>query len=125
RDNASALVFPNDPITLFNNACGLQQIGQANPFTVCGGNALGAGTPAGFGSLGALTTTGQGSAITTPYTIGQDPNNFLRDDWGPSDYNTNHRFVLDWTYDVPSLQKAWGWSKWLDYWQLSGIAIAQ
>src|SRR4029079_1407610 len=71
------------------------------------------------------TTTGQGGGITTPYNIPQDSGNYLSNDWGPSDYNSNHRFVMDWTWDVPSLQKAWGWSKWLDYWQISGVGIAQ
>jgi hypothetical protein len=32
---------------------------------------------------------------------------------------------MDYTWDVPSLQKKWGWSKWLDYWQFAGVFIAQ
>ncbi|MDP9267746.1 MAG: carboxypeptidase regulatory-like domain-containing protein [Acidobacteriota bacterium] len=125
HDNASALVFPSLPLTLFGFGCGAQIFVSDNPVS-CGADVLGVGgAPAFGGAVSALTTTGQGGVITTPYNIPQDPNNFLRNDWGPSDYNTNHRFVMDWTWDVPSLQKKWGWSKWLDYWQISGIAMAQ
>ncbi|HSE48946.1 MAG TPA: TonB-dependent receptor [Terriglobales bacterium] len=122
HDNASALVFPQIPQTMFQMGCGPQSVGMFNPFSCSGG---GFNPAQSGGSLTALTTTGSTTGITTPYTIPQDPNNFLDDDWGRSDYQSDHRFVLDFTYDVPSLQKAWGWSKWLDYWQISGIATAR
>jgi hypothetical protein len=132
RDNASALVFPQDPITYFNNGCGYQGFSQGNFFGCTGGLTAvfgPGGTPIGGGNALAstvqpLTTTGQFGAITTPYYIPQDPYN-LKGNWGRSDYNSNHRFVVDWTYNVPSTQKMWGWSKYTDYWQLSGVTIVQ
>ena len=126
RDNASALVFPQDPLTYFNNGCGYQAFGQGNIWS-CTSGLLGFGPGGNVGAIPPvmpLTTTGQGGAITTPYYLPQDPYN-LNANWGRSDYNSNHRFVIDWTYDVPSLQKRYGWSKYMDYWQLSGITIVQ
>lgn len=122
-DNASALVFPQIRQSLFQLGCGQQLVVSNNPFA-CGFSTLSAPSTSAT-NLTALTTTGGRTGITTPYTIAQDPNNFLNDDWGRSDFQSDHRFVLDFTYDVPSLQKAWGWSKWLDYWQVSGITVAR
>ncbi|HTC78092.1 MAG TPA: hypothetical protein VK657_05710, partial [Terriglobales bacterium] len=75
-------------------------------------------------SPGAVTTTGAGQVINSRYTIPQDPFNFLRDDRGRSDFDQQQRVVIDYTWDVPSLSKNHGWSKWLDYWQLSGVFTA-
>lgn len=128
-DNASNGIFPNVPITLMNS--GLQGFfGTGNPLVFCQlGFAFGGcppvTPPAPITSAAALTTTGAGAILTTPYTLSQDPYNYLRDDYGRSDYNSTHRFVADYTWDVPSLQKAYGWSKWMDYWQFSGIFTAQ
>jgi len=117
RDNASALVFPTLPMTFFQSC--VESVNVS--FNVNDCQSAGSSTS----GVRPLVTTGAGNVLTTPYTIPQDSGNFLKNDMGPSDYNSNHRFVVDWTYDVPSVQKMWGWSKWLDYWQLSGIAMAQ
>ncbi len=136
-DNQSTPIYPTLPITLFNsvNAAFTGQFNLSLPDCVVPGflGIISGATPscqgaAGIGSLGqslAVTTTGAGAVSTTPYLIPQDPSSFLQNDWGRSDFDTTHRLVVDYTYDVPSLQKKWGWSKWLDYWQLSGIVIAQ
>jgi len=67
----------------------------------------------------ALTTTGQGLPIVSRYLIPQDPNNFLHNEWGNSDFNVPHRFVLDYTWDIP------GKGTWKGNWMLSGVFIAQ
>src|SRR5205085_12202882 len=54
--------------------------------------------------------------------IPQDPFNFLTNDRGPSDFNSTNRLVVDYTWEIPSWRKG---SKWLDYWQTSGVLTAQ
>ncbi len=78
-----------------------------------------------LGGGGALTTTGAGQILVTPYTFSQDPFHFLSDDRGPSDFDVPHRLVLDYTWEVPSPRNGSTWSKWLDRWFLSGIFVAQ
>ena len=73
----------------------------------------------------AVTTTGQGQVLNSRYLLPQDPFNYLHDDYGRSDFNTTHRVVIDYTYDVPAFSKLWGWPKWMDNWQLSGVFTAQ
>jgi len=143
-DNASNGVFPLLPNTLFNQAQFFGPNGSGNYAAQC--VVFGApfvfnplfGFPVpcpppgtlgtiggGITSAGALTTTGSGAILTTPYNIPQDPIGFLRDDWGPSDFQSRHRVVVDYTWQVPSLEKHFGWPKWLDDWQFSGIFIGQ
>jgi hypothetical protein len=73
----------------------------------------------------AVTTTGAGQPLVTPYLIPQSSGNFMRNDRGPSDFNSTHRGVIDYSWDVPSLHKALGAPSWLDDWQLSGVFTAQ
>lgn len=137
-DNQSSPIYPTLPTTmfdqfniLFNSQFNVSLLDCLFPGFFGGGGGLPAATcqvGSGAGTVGqslAVNTTGTGAANVTPYLIPQDPNNFLRNDWGRSDFDTQHRIVVDYTYDVPSVQKAWGWSKWLDYWQMSGIVVAQ
>lgn len=137
-DNASDSIFPFtfNPLTnqafntLFNTgnpsagcltANGIPFIGAGG--AVCPTGGLGAGSA--FGLVNAVTTTGAGAAVTTPYLIPQDPAGFLTNDWGRSDFNVAHRAVVNYTWDVPALSKAFGAPTWLDNWQLSGIFIAE
>ena len=146
-DNASDGVFPPEPLTMPNLAIGYGILGQLNPIGQC---LFEGGTPGQFpcaitvttasGSStqqipltlptinfnpGAVTTTGAGQIITSRYLIPQDPFNFLANDRGNSDFDIRHRAVVDYTWDVPALSKAWGFPKWLDNWQLSGVVTAQ
>lgn len=122
HDNASSSVFPLLPTTAFNQLFGYQLDGLANP-AFGGGGFTGSGNVVNFDT--ALTTTGAGQVFVSHYGIPQDPLNYLHNDWGRSDFDVPHRLALDYMWDVPSLQKAFGWSKWLDNWELSGIFIAQ
>lgn len=70
---------------------------------------------------GAVTTTGAGQVLVSRYSLPQDPFNFLSSELGRSDFHTKHRFVLDYTWDVPTKD----WPTWLQNWQVSGILIAQ
>ncbi len=131
-DNASNAVWANLP-TPFNNLALMNVYSQLNYGAQCllTGNFLIFTCPSGIPLTGAtsggsaLTTTGAGQILTTPYYIPQDSANFLKNDYGNSDFDTRHRFVADYTWDVPSLQKKFGWSKWLDYWSFSGVYVIQ
>ena len=68
-----------------------------------------------------VSTTGVGRVQVTPYTIPQDPNNFLTNDYGPSDYNQTNRFILQYTWDIPTSSQ----SRWLTGWMLSGVLVAE
>ena len=137
-DNASAGIFPLLPVTMANASRQIQLSGLGSPTSLCYGldpvSAL--GLTSFFGPLpatlvcppvapnvvsagSALTTTGQGLPIVSRYLIPQDPNNFLHNDWGPSDFNVPHRFVLDYAWQVP------GSGMWRGNWMLSGVFIAQ
>jgi len=126
-DNASNNVYSTQPITILNAAVS-DVFGTGNPSGAC---FLSPSTcnrltfPNVDFSSAAVTTTGAGQILVTPYTLPQDPFHFLSDERGRSDFDVTHRFVLDYTWEIPSLQKRFGWSKRLDYWQLSGIFIAQ
>src|SRR5205085_6151551 len=127
-DNASSAQFPVIPTSLFNldnilfNATFNFAVGCTYGSINCPSTAP---APPAAGALVALTTTGARQAITTPYLIPQDPNNHLKDDRGLSDFDQSHRFVMDYSWEVPSLSKAWGWPKWMDNWAVSGILNAQ
>lgn len=138
RDNASSGTFPEVSTTLFNQLFGAQFYGLANAF----GFALGSNVGSNFSILGrsvsdfprtsvrlgttdvlasALTTTGARQVILSRYGLPQDPTNFLHDDYGRSDFDVHHRFVLDYSYDLPVFKN----SNLLGNWQLSGILVAQ
>jgi hypothetical protein len=72
-------------------------------------------------TTGAVTTTGAGQVITSRYLIPQDPFNFLSNDRGRSDFDSRHRLVLDYTWEVPGEKS----SKLRGNWTLSGIFVAQ
>lgn len=143
-DNASNSVFPLLPASIFNQLIGFQYAGLGNPYFVCpacvfsfGGFGLippfstGGALPAGASVTGSdalaagLTTTGLAGALVSRYNIPQDPNNFLRNDRGRSDFDMPHRLVVDFSWQVPSLTKSLRVPKWLDDWQLSGIVNIQ
>ncbi|HSY73520.1 MAG TPA: carboxypeptidase-like regulatory domain-containing protein [Alloacidobacterium sp.] len=69
----------------------------------------------------ALTTTGNRPVIVTQYSLPQDPLNFSRDDYGRSDFDTAHRIVADFVYDLPWFAH----STWLNGFSLSGVFSAQ
>lgn len=142
-DNASGAVQPLIPEPLLSQTQIVQNIGFANPvayslgqnpylsaafkFTSLGTN------PFGIGSLAAnvaamsglltqgLTTTGNGQVHVTPYSIPQDPYNFLANDYGRSDYDQSNRFVLEYTWNIPVR----GNSNWVRGWMLSSVFVAQ
>jgi hypothetical protein len=136
-DNASNSIFPIQPITMLNQLVGFQYNGLGNPYFVCSQcvrNFQGASTaiPPGSGSVtgsdslsAGLTTTGLSTAITSRYTIPQDPVNYLTDDYGHSDFNVPNRAVIDFTWQVPSLRSSLHFPRWLDDWRLSGILNVQ
>jgi len=68
-----------------------------------------------------VSTTGGGRVQVTPYTLPQDPYNFLRNDYGRSDYDQTNRFILEYTWDIPTTSR----SIWLTGWLLSGVFIAE
>lgn len=130
-DNQSAAVYPVLPLTLPNLAIGYQALTQQNPNASCiffGLNCTVAGQPVPLTlptinfSSGAVTTTGAGQILTSRYLLPQDPNNFLVNDRGRSDFDSKHRLILDYTWDVPSVKMAKGL---LDNWQFSGVFTAQ
>ena len=70
-------------------------------------------------ATGALTTTGAGQVLVSPYQIAQDPFNFLSNDYGLSDFNSKHRATVDYAWETKSSSKLW------DMWTFSGIFTAQ
>ena len=134
-DDASNGIFANLPVSYPNLAIGYQVFGSDNPNADCiffglfctlgTGEKLPLTTPTINFSPGAVTTTGAGQVLTSRYVIPQDPNNFLKNEKGLSDFNTAHRVVLDYTWDVPTRKTANYWSKFTSNWQLSGVVTAQ
>lgn len=136
-DNASSGQFPQVASTLWNQLFGLQLYGVGSPFAfILGSNGLvingislsslqGAQlqftVPGNQAINSALVTTGARPIITSPYLIPQNPLNFLRDDYGRSDFDTPHRAVIDFTYDLPFARK----SRWLGGWEISSIIVAE
>ena len=140
-DNASNAIFPTLPVTLPNLGFGYQTVGTQNLSAGCIYGLTFGGIPPcvatdPFGttavlispffptidlSAGAVTTTGAGQVITSRYLIPQDPFNFLTDDRGSSDFDSRHRMVLDYTWDIPGSKS----SKLRGNWTLSGIFVAQ
>lgn len=133
-DNASSSTFSTLPLTLSNLTIGYGVFGSDSPIARCiffgvsctiGGEQVPLTIPTINFNPSAVTTTGAGQPLVTPYLLPQSPRNFLRNDRGRSDFNSTHRGVIDYTWDVPSLQKAMGAPAWLDNWQLSGVFTAQ
>jgi len=133
NDNASSANFPLVPTPLFTQAFGLQFFGLGNPFGFSlgkGGNILGrsagaigqTGTISGADTFSqSVTTTGAAAVLVSHYNLPQDPFNALRDDYGHSDFDTRHRIVLDYNYELPFLKE----SRFFGGWQVSGIFVAQ
>jgi len=125
-------VFPVLPFTAESLEFGPLLFGLANPTGFAGNGLSGSltqngtkGSPLSSASLNAgLTTNGNGDVYVSPYTIPQDPNNFLRDDWGASDFNSPHTFVADFAWQIPSLHRAHV-PRLLDDWKLSGVMNAR
>ena len=136
-DNASSSNPNLVPTPLITQALGLQQFGVANPFgfIITGGTpganfpnitpAVAATIPASISGAdtftSSLTTTGAGQIFVSHYNLPQDPTNFLTNDYGPSDFNTTHRMVLDYNYEVPFKKDSAMWGNW----QISGITTIQ
>ena len=136
-DNASQAGAPLIPGPLMTQLSALAINGTGSPLRYAlGVNAVAFQPPAGVFGPGAVaanfsaitglltagvSTTGVGRVQVTPYTIPQDPNNFLTNDYGPSDYNQTNRFILQYTWDIPTSSQ----SRWLTGWMLSGILIAE
>jgi hypothetical protein len=133
-DNASSSTFRSLPLSLSNLSIAYQVFGSDNPVAECiffalfcsiGGEKVPLTIPTINFSPTAVTTTGAGQPQVTPYLIPQSPGNFMRNDRGRSDFNSTHRGVIDYSWDVPSLHKALGTPSWLDDWQFSGVFTAQ
>ena len=130
-DNSSTGLYPTLPITPRNLL--LSQFLDNGSFptqNLLGNFTPGAPLPTGIGfaqpvfpfidfSSGALTTTGAGQVLTSPYLIPQDPFHFLQNDYGLSDFNSKHRLTVDYAWETRSS------SRWLDQWTFSGIFTAQ
>ena len=140
-DNASTGIFPTLPFTLPNLGFGYQLQGTKNLSAQCVYDFSYGGLPPcvvtdPFStvaqlvspvfptidlSTGAVTTTGAGQVITSRYLIPQDPFNFLTNDRGRSDFDTKHRLVLDYTWELPGKKSSMVWGNWT----VSGILVAQ
>ena len=132
-DNASEVNFSVIPTSLFTQIYALQFYGLANPsvfgignnsrFSANGNPVSSSAFPPSLNSLlnAGLTTTGQGQVFATPYTIPQDPTNYLNNDYGPSDLNLTNRLVIDFAWNLPWRQS----SKLLGGWTVSGIFVAE
>ena len=136
-DNASSAGSPLIPDPLMTQVLGLQYYGAANPvFYSLGSNSSAFKPPPGLFSPGAISTnlaaltglltagvntTGAGRTQVTPYTIPQDPYNFLRNDYGLADFNQANRFVLEYTWEIPTSKSSQLFTGWL----LSGVLTAE
>ncbi|MBZ5647574.1 MAG: TonB-dependent receptor [Acidobacteriia bacterium] len=130
-DNSSTGIYPTLPISPRNLLLGYQFLENGSfPTQNLLGTFTGALPPAGLGfaqpvfpfidfSTGALTTTGAGRVLTSPYLIPQDPFHFLANDYGRSDFDSTHRLTVDYVWETKSSSKLW------DMWAFSGIFTAQ
>lgn len=132
-DNASSSNFSTLPLSLSNLSIAYGVFGLDNPTadciffgTLC--TFKGAQFPLTIPTINfnasAVTTTGLGQPLVSPYVIPQSSTNFWRNDRGRSDFNSTHRGVVDFVWDIPSLRKS-GVPKWFDDWQLSGVFTGQ
>ena len=143
-DNASSAAQPLIPAPLMTQTTIVKAAGLADPTQFALGqnpvntdalNSIypGLTNPFGIGSLSAnlaaftglltqgLTTTGIGQVHVTPYTVPQDPYNFLKNDYGRSDYDQTNRFVFEYSWAIPVTKP----SAWLDGWMVSGVFTAE
>jgi len=136
-DNGSSAGAPLIPGPLMTQALALQPFGTGNPLAYALGSNSGAfAPPPGLFGPGAITanlaaltglltagvnTTGAGRAQVTPYTIPQDPYNFLRNDYGLADFNQTNRFILEYTWEIPTSKS----SQLRSGWMLSGVFTAE
>ena len=136
-DNASSAGAPLIPSPLMTQLSSLQLLGTGNPvlYALGASSSAFAPPPSAFdpraisANLAALTglltagvnTTGAGRAQVTPYTISQDPYHFLTNDYGLSDFNQTNRFILEYTWEIPTSKK----SQLLNGWLLSGVFTAE
>lgn len=136
-DNGSSAGAPLIPGPLMSQTFNLGYYGPGSPLLYALGTTTSSYAPppgvfspgsisASFSALtGLLTagvrTTGAGQVQVTPYLIPQSPYNFLRNDYGRSDYNQTNRFILEYTWDIPTSRR----SIWLNGWLLSGVFIAE
>jgi Carboxypeptidase regulatory-like domain len=130
-DNSSTGIFPNLPIgprgLLLAN--GYFENASYPAATLLLGNALGSLPAASLLSVpvfpsidfgaGALTTTGAGQVLVSPYVIPQDPFNWQTNDYGRSDFDSTHRVTVDYVWETKSSSKLW------DMWSFSGVFTAQ
>ncbi len=128
EDNASSALLPTLPLTGPNTILPYQNFQTGSFVALCiyaptlfCDPGVSPRTPQINFAPGAVTTTGAGQVLVSRYNLPQDPFNFLNNDLGRSDFHTKHRFVLDYTWDVPY----WKESKWMGNWQISGIFVAQ
>jgi hypothetical protein len=125
-DNVAGSQFPLLPVTGPDMLLGYMLTGSQNftPFCIYL-NLFCAIAPGTFPSINfvpsAVTTTGAGAVLTTPYTIPQDPFHFLSNDHGRSDFDSKHRLVLDYTWEIPGEKS----SALRGNWAVSGIFVAQ
>jgi hypothetical protein len=136
-DNASQAGAPLIPGPLWTQVTGLEFYGTGNPLVYSLGRATGAIIPppgvfspdAINANLSALTglltagvnTTGAGRVLVTPYTIPQAPYNFLTNDYARADFDQTNRFILEYSWTIPTSKP----SMWLNGWMLSGVLIAE
>jgi hypothetical protein len=134
-DNGSTAGPQFIPAPMMTQLSALQYYGTANPTVYGLGYSSASPQPSIFGpgaispNLAPLTslftqglaTTGVGAVHVTPYTIPQDPYNFLKNDYGPADFNQTNRFILEFTWAIPYSRP----SLLLNGWNLSGIFIAE
>jgi hypothetical protein len=136
-DNASEAGSPLVPGTLMTQLSSLNFYGVASPLKYAlGTNSNAFQPPSGVFGPGAVaanfsaltnlltagvSTTGAGRVVATPYLLPQDPYNFLRNDYGRSDFDQTNRFIVEYTWDIPTSSR----SRWLTGWMMSGVFIAQ
>jgi hypothetical protein len=136
-DNASQAGAPLIPGPLMTQTVAMGYYGTGNPLIYALGSSTGGLIPppgvfnprAISANLSALTglltagvnTTGAGRVLVTPYTIPQDPYNFLTNDYSRADFDQTNRFILEYSWAIPTSKP----SMWLNGWMLSGVFIAE
>lgn len=136
-DTGSGAGSPLIPGPLMTQVGALEYNGTGNPAIYAIGSSSGSiipppgafnprGIASNFAALtGLLTagirTTGAGTVLVTPYTIPQDPYNFLKNDYGRASFDQTNRFILAYTWEIPVSRP----SPWLSGWLLSGVFTAE
>jgi len=134
-DNVASSRFPLLPVSAPNQLLGYQLFGTGNPTPACIYQISAPPTyipgltcaiapftsPDISFAPSAVTTSGAGAVYTSPYTVPQDPFNFLTNDHGRSDFDSTHRLVMDYTWEIPGPQSSALKGNWL----ISGTFVAQ